>query len=587
MSRAVGTRADLRATLAVQVDALATAVDAARDRLPDTLLDPLATTVTRARERAGLSADYTVAALAGSTGSGKSSLLNALAGEQIAAPGVLRPTTDRPLAAVWPRPGDGGAGVGTGGGPPGGTSGGAPGHDEPATSAAPGGVQELLDWLDVDLRRDVAATPAPAATASTTDRRPDPDPAPTGLVLLDLPDHDSVEIAHRLRAERLYDRADLLVWVVDPQKYADAALHVRYLRPLAAHADVMVLVLGHADRLTPPERAQCVADLRRLAAEDGLGDVPVLAVSARTGEGVDALRDLLAEAAARRRAAVDRVRADVAAAAGVLLAACGPERPTTQPSPARAELVAALEQAAGVGTVVAAVRRSSARRARLATGWPPTRWLARLRPDPLRRLGLARVPVDAPELVRSSMTAPGPVALAGAATAVRRYVDEATAGVPDAWVLAVRSVADGHGLADRLDQAVVGTPLGATRSPRWWRAVGALQWVWLAVAVAGLVWLGVLAVLGYLQLPVPGTPRWSELPVPTGLVLGGVLAGLLTALLARWAGAWAARRAAARVRRRLHTAVAEVARERVTDPVDAELAAWSACRVAAARALAA
>ncbi len=550
MSRA-NARADLRATLATQIEALGTAVDAARGRLPDTLLDPVAATVTRARERTGLSADHTVAALAGSTGSGKSSLLNALAGEQIAAPGVLRPTTDRPLAAVWPRPDD---------------------------REAPGGVDELLDWLDVDLRRDVTTTPTAPRPAH---------PAPTGLVLLDLPDHDSVEVTHRLRAERLYDRADLLVWVVDPQKYADAALHVRYLRPLAAHADVMVLVLGHADRLTPEERVQCVADLRRLAVEDGLGDVPVLAVSARTAEGVDALRDLLADAAARRRAAVDRVRADVAAAARVLLAACGPERPGALPGTAREELVAALEQAAGVPTVVEALRRSATRRARLATGWPPTRWVARLRPDPLRWLGLARVPVDAPELVRSSMAAPGPVALAGAATAVRRYVDEATARVPDAWVLAARSVADEHGLADRLDQAVVGTPLEATRSPRWWRVVGALQWVWLAVAVAGLVWLGVLAVLGYAQLPVPGTPRWGELPVPTGLALGGVLAGLLTALLARTAGSWGARRGAARARRRLRAAVAEVARERVTDPVDAELAAWSACRVAATRALAA
>ncbi len=564
MSRATDVRTDARATLATQIEALGTAVDAARGRLPDALLDPVAATAARAHERAGLSADYTVAALAGSTGSGKSSLLNALAGEQIATPGVLRPTTARPLAAVWPWPDDRGT---------------------------PGGVHELLDWLDVDLRRDVTTTSTPTTSTPTTStpttsRRARP--APAGLVLLDLPDHDSVEVTHRLRAEPLYERADLLVWVVDPQKYADAALHVRYLRPLAAHADVTVLVLGHADRLGPRERAQCVADLRRLAVEDGLDDVPVLAVSARTGEGVDALRDLLADAAARRRAAVDRVRADVAGGGRLLLAACGAERPGTMPGTARDELVAALEEAAGVPTVVEAVRRSSGRRARLATGWPPTRWAARLRPDPLRRLGLARVPVDVPELVRSSMAAPGPVALAGAATAVRRYVDEATAGVPDAWVLAARSVADGHGLADRLDQAVVGTtPLGASRSPRWWRVVGALQWAWLAVVVAGLVWLGLLAVLGYLQLPVPGTPRWGELPVPTGLALGGVLAGLLTALLARLAGAWGARRGAARVRRRLHAAIAEVARERVTDPVDVELRAWSACRAAATRALAA
>jgi len=37
--------------------------------------------------------------------------------------------------------------------------------------------------------------------------------------------------------------ADLLIWVLDPQKYADAALHDRFLKPLAAHKDVMVIVL--------------------------------------------------------------------------------------------------------------------------------------------------------------------------------------------------------------------------------------------------------------------------------------------------------------------------------------------------------
>ena len=35
---------------------------------------------------------------------------------------------------------------------------------------------------------------------------------------------------HRLEVDRLVELVDLLVWVLDPQKYADAALHDRYLR---------------------------------------------------------------------------------------------------------------------------------------------------------------------------------------------------------------------------------------------------------------------------------------------------------------------------------------------------------------------
>ena len=58
------------------------------------------------------------------------------------------------------------------------------------------------------------------------------------------------------------ERVDLLVWVLDPQKYADAVMHDRYLAPLAGHADVMLVVLNQVDRLTAEARAACLADLR-------------------------------------------------------------------------------------------------------------------------------------------------------------------------------------------------------------------------------------------------------------------------------------------------------------------------------------
>ena len=60
------------------------------------------------------------------------------------------------------------------------------------------------------------------------------DTALRGVVLLDLPDHDSTEVSHHLEVDRLVQLADMLVWVLDPQKYADAAIHDRYLAPLAA-----------------------------------------------------------------------------------------------------------------------------------------------------------------------------------------------------------------------------------------------------------------------------------------------------------------------------------------------------------------
>ncbi|GAA3813228.1 hypothetical protein CSO01_11080 [Cellulomonas soli] len=552
--------------LADRVDALEQAAAAGDGRLPSALVVDLTATVARVRERLALAPERTVVALAGATGSGKSSLANALTGTDVAQEGLLRPTTAEPVAAVWP-----------GAGP------------DDGTGAAE--AHALLDWLDVRARVEVASGGLP------------------GLVLLDLPDHDSVESAHRAVAERLYARADLIVWVLDPQKYADAVLHTRYLRPLAGHAAVMVLVLNHADRLSEGDVAACVADVRRLAVEDGLGAVPVLAVSARTGAGVDELRALLGQAAARRRAAVARLEADVAAGGRrVQDAVPAPARTARRTPPDLGELVGACEVAAGVPLVVEAVRGSAARAGRAATGWPPLRWVHRWRADPLRRLHLRagtpreatttrtglHVPLPAPPRPGSTpdaqaragavQAAGGPVTRARVSEAVRTYVRAALEGAPPAWADAARAAAPVDALPDALDQAVAATTLLPDRAPRWWRVAAVLHGALLAAAAVGLLWLGLLAVLAYLRLPEPSTPRWGGLPVPTALALGGLLAGVLLALLASLLVGWGARRRAAAAGRRLRAAVRAVANERVVDPVAAELDRWTLCRTSADRA---
>ena len=111
-----------------------------------------------------------------------------------------------------------------------------------------------------------------------------------GVVLLDLPDHDSTEVSHHLEVDRLVQLADLMVWVLDPQKYADAAVHDRYLAPLATHREVMLVVLNHVDTVPAGRLESMLADVRRLLDADGLTGVPVIATSARTGQGMDELR---------------------------------------------------------------------------------------------------------------------------------------------------------------------------------------------------------------------------------------------------------------------------------------------------------
>jgi len=497
----------------------------------------------RAHERLGAAAEASVVALAGATGSGKSSLFNALAGLQVAQVGVRRPTTDAPTACVWGEVPD-----------------------------------SLLDWLQVPRRHrtervselDDAAAEAPLE----------------GLVLLDLPDHDSTAVAHRLQVDRLVGLVDLLVWVVDPQKYADDALHTGYLQALTGHQDVVLVVLNQVDRLDPAAADACAADLQRLLAADGLDRVRILRTSARTGEGVGELRELLTGIVQERTAARARTEADLTRAVARLRAGVADAEPDPATVDGADTLVDALARAAGVPTVLDAVRRSEVRRGRGRTGWPFTRWVRRLRPDPVRRFRLARgaAPTgdaDAAEealrrLTRTSLPDPSPAQRAQVAAASRQVAASAAAELPPRWADAVRAAAApaGADLADALDQAVQSVPL-ERRAPRWYALVAALQLLLAAAVVVGAVWLGALGVLGWLQLPQPGTPRWGaepfDVPVPTVLLVVGVLAGLLLSALSAPLVRRGARRRRRAVERQLREAISGVARARLLDAVGAVL----------------
>ncbi|MET0685588.1 MAG: GTPase [Solirubrobacteraceae bacterium] len=515
-----------------RLTALAEAAELARGRLDAAAVAAADAVVARAGERLGLGLETTVVALAGPTGAGKSSLFNALAGEDLVPAGHLRPTTSVTTAAIWGDVGD-----------------------------------PLLDWLGVRQRH----------------RRPD---GPDGLVLLDLPDFDSVRHANREEVERVVALADLMAWVVDPQKYADAVLHEGYLRPFAAHGETMLVVLNQADRLDAAAEAACVADLGRLLAADGLPGLPVLPLSALTGEGLDALREELRRRAAARETAVARLAADVTRAASAL-AAEGGGKPGRIGKPERAALTAALAGAAGVPAVVRAVARSHRRDGALATGWPYVRWVRRFAPDPLRRLGLGggkRTPELPAGPGRSSLPAATPVQRAAVETAARALADRAAGELAAPWPGLARRAALSlqDTLAADLDAAVAGTEL-ARRPPRWWRVAGALQLGLALAAAAGALWLLALAGLGYLRVDdVVPTPEMEGIPVPTALFGGGVLAGLLLSLLAGFAVRAGARRRARRAERALSRRVEAVGERAVVGPVEEELAAQQRLREALA-----
>ena len=502
-----------------RMEALRAAADLAEGRLDDSDVAAARAVVKKAGVRLGLGLESTVVALAGPTGVGKSRLFNVLAGAELARVGRRRPTTSAARAAAW---GD--------------------------------GADALLDWLEIGQRHRVHSDGL------------------GGLVLLDLPDFDSVEASHRVEAERVVALADLVLWVVEPQKYADASLHNRYLRPLATHSEAMAVVLNQSDLLAPAELAAWRGDMESLLVDDGLPKLPQVMVSARTGDGIPELKRLLAERVTARDAAVARLAADLDRAVEPLAAYCAGKAHGVRRED-RMQLVAALEDAAGVPTVVRAVGAAQRRRGALATGWPFVRWLRRFRPDPLKRL---RLPESPQPQVRTSMPPPTEVQRAQVAGAARRLADGAAEGLPQPWPRLAREAATAteDRVAESLDRALAGADLSVSR-PRWWRVAGLLQKLLAFAVAAGALWLLALALLGWLRIEdVVPLPEVAGIPIPTWLLLGGAATGIVLAFIARLLNGAGANRRARRAARSLRQQVDQVAHELVLGPLDRELDAY-------------
>ena len=506
--------------------------------LPDSDLVAAHTLVERAGTRLKLSQDHTVVALAGSTGSGKSSLFNALARLKLSPVGVRRPTTGVAHACVW-------------------------GPLEPAN--------RLLDWVGVLPRQRFVRESALDG---------DDEAALRGLVLLDLPDFDSVERGHRLEVDRLLGLVDQVIWVVDPQKYGDRILHNAYLRQFKQHAGVTVVVLNQADRLSDADTEIVLADLKRLLAEDGLEEAPVLATSAKQPGMLKDLREKLEKTVAERQAALRRLAGDLETVSEQLAEMIGP--PAAEDEVDRStvrQLSGALAASAGVPAVAAATGNAYRHRAAAATGWPLVRGLGRLRPDPLKRLHISDKPSELEVAPRTSVPTASAAEKSAVGLSVRAVADRAAAPIPKVWGPALNTAARSRAadLPDALDRAVGTTDLGMGRTPIWWRLVGALQWVLVAAAVAGLGWL----VAGFFGMaPLSSAPKIGDFALPLVLLVGGLAGGVLLWLLLKPLINWAAARARRRAEQRLQVAVTAVAREHVVAPVREVLNAYAQAREA-------
>ncbi|WP_412519421.1 ABC transporter [Actinomadura madurae] len=522
-----------------RLDGLDRLVRAGLGRLDQPVLDDADALLERAGQRLRLSGEHTVVTLAGGTGSGKSSLFNAICGLELSPTGMRRPMTSKAHACVW-------------------------GLD---------GAGPLLDWLDVDKRHRYAR-----ASALDLERA---DASLQGLVLIDLPDHDSIQAMHRAEVDRFVTIADLLVWVVDPQKYADAALHRNYIVPFARHTGVTLIVLNQVDRLAPHEIDDCVADLRRLLEAEGLADPRIVTTAAVAEDGVHGFRDVLVDTVAARRARTERLSADVDRVAerftGYRLDA---EPPTTVDDGRRAELVQALTDAAGAPAVAEAMESAYELRASDFIGWPVTAIITRLRSDPLRRMRLTELR----EELRNAFTGPIGAQQGDVDNALQNVTEGVAAELPPHFGRSVRTAARSHAteIPEALGESLKEALPTFNVVPRWWWLVKTWQYFLVLVAVLSVVWIGFLVAYGLLDVggEDPGglVGQAGLIPYVLILVLCTLGMGWLTASACRNMVALSSAKHGEKMEHHMRQGIERVAHEKVIEPIEDELEIYARFR---------
>ncbi|MGV9773728.1 GTPase [Streptosporangium sp. NPDC003464] len=170
--------------------------------------------------------------VAGSTGAGKSTLINTLANAKVSATGVRRPTTGTPVLVC---------------------------HPDDHEWFAGGNLLGSLRRRDAP---DPQADPGSLVLASA-------ERLPPGVALLDTPDIDSVVEEHHEIAHRMLDTADLWIFVTTAARYADAPAW-RLLRLAKERGARLAIVLS---RVPPRSREVVTKHFFRMLAEYGLGEV--------------------------------------------------------------------------------------------------------------------------------------------------------------------------------------------------------------------------------------------------------------------------------------------------------------------------
>lgn len=176
-----------------------------------------------------------LAVIGGSTGAGKSTLINSMIGRTVSRPGVIRPTTRSPVLVHHP---------------------------------------DDAIWFSSDRILPGLARSLEAANDTRTLQLVAEPSLPRGLAILDAPDIDSVVTENRVLAAQLLAAADLWLFVTTAARYADA-VPWDYLRSAAERSAAVAVVL---QRVPPAAMGEVPSHLGQMMAERGLGSSPLFAV---------------------------------------------------------------------------------------------------------------------------------------------------------------------------------------------------------------------------------------------------------------------------------------------------------------------
>ncbi|HEY2442840.1 MAG TPA: ABC transporter, partial [Streptosporangiaceae bacterium] len=361
---------------------------------------------------------------------------------------------------------------------------------------------------------------------------------------------------------------------------ADASVHSRYLTRLAGHSAVTTVLLNQADLLSPEQVEDCTNDLRRLLDAEGLHDVRIVLTSAATGTGIEELRKVLIEAVTARRAASERLEADIDALTAKFDVYAG-GRPVSVPEGSAVALTDAFARASGTAAVCDAMQGARELRAADYIGWPVAALTSRLPGrNPARKMAPWNIAGQLAELAAGPREAQ-PAEIDNALTA---FGAEIGALLPVPWSRTVYSATRSR--ADAIPRALgaaIGESLPAeTGVPAWWRLVRFWQWLLIATMVAGVAWMGAILAFGGFhvdrQVSSPLLDQLTLLPWVVAVIVALLLLGWLTASGCMNLVMLAADKERAQVEEVMRSRISMVARETVLLPVRQELSEYDRFR---------